>query len=260
MAIDLNRPAFGKGAQTLEELKATITPDTAVAASEVKEEVEQESEETSVEENKVSYSRFKNVNAARREAEAEAERWRQKAEELESSRSREVDERSDEMPSYWTKLYGDSEASKEAWKIQQRREELIEQRAYEAGQRGAQELRRLENDRINENVSVIDESFEELSAFIGRDLTEKEQSAILDIVDDYTAKDDEGNYLGAVMPFEKAWEVYEMKNASSTSKTRQSRDNVASLTGTNTQGDTSVNTEKDKNFNPLDWNAYKKYI
>jgi hypothetical protein len=90
-----------------------------------------------------------------------------------------------------------------------------------------------------------------LEARIGRDLSEKEQSAILDIVDDYTAKDNDGNYQGALMPFDKAWEVYELKNASSRSATRQSRDNVAALSGTSSQGNTTDQAKKDESWNPL---------
>ncbi len=267
--VDLNKPAFGPGAQSLAELLDDASKTKETSEEETKQEVKEdtvvkdEEKEESVEETKVPYSRFKNVNQARRDAEAEADKWRARATELEESRATrrtDTEEIDGEMPSYWKELYGDSEASEKAWKIQQRREQEIEQRAYDAGQRGAQELKQVETARVNENLSVIDSNFEDLSTFVGRDLTEKEQSAILDIVDDYTAKDEDGNYLGAVMPFEKAWEVYELKNSKSKVATRQSRDTVAALTGANTQGEPSAQVEKDKNWNPLDWNAWKKRV
>lgn len=258
--IDLNAPAFGPGSQSLEDLMNNRTPEETSVETQQENKVEEENVEPSVEENKVSYSRFKTVHQRAIEAEAEAERWRLKAEQIEQNRSKTVEEPSGDMPDYWKELYGDSEASEKAWKIQQRREEEIERRAYEAGQRGAQELRQIEKARIEENVSVIDQNLEALSALVGRDLTEKEQSALLDIVDNYTAKDDDGNYLGAIMPFEKAWEIYELKQGSNKSQQRSARDSVASLSGINTQGETSVQAEKDKNFNPLDWNSYKRRI
>lgn len=259
--IDLNKPAFGEGAQTLADLQATLTPDTSVEETVEIKPKEEEAEETSVEETKVPYSRFKNIHNRALEAEAEAEKWRAKAEEIESSRQARSTDTSDEaMPPEWKDLYGDSEASEKAWKIQQKREQAIEQRAYEAGQRGAMELENRQRERLDANVARIDEHFEDLSAFVGRDLTEKEQSSILDIVDNYTAKDADGNYLGEVMPFDKAWEIYELKQNSGKAQSRQSRDNVAALSGTNTQGDTAVNAEKDKNFNPLDWNAWKNRL
>ena len=72
--IDLSKPAFGAGSQTLEELKATVTPDTSVEEKPIiKDEVEEEKVEPSVEENKVSYSRFKTIHTRALEAEAEAE-------------------------------------------------------------------------------------------------------------------------------------------------------------------------------------------
>lgn len=263
--IDLSKPAFGSGAQTLKDVEETETKDTSVEDTKQDIKVEPAKEEeadTSVEENKVSYSRFKTIHQRALDAEREAERWRTKAEEIEQSRTsrRDTEESNTDMPVSWVKLYGDSEASQEAWKIQQQRETEIERRAYEAGQRGAQELKQIENARVNENLSMIDENFEDLSALVGRNLTEKEQSSVLDIVDNYTPKDDEGNYLGAIMTFDKAWEIYELKQNTGKTVQRKSRDAVASLSGTNTQGDTNVEAEKDKNFNPLDWKAWKKRI
>lgn len=257
--IDLTKPAFGEGSQKLEDLLANRTPDTSV---EEKVEVKPEEEESGepVGENTVPYSRFKKYHDEAKLAREEAEEWRRRAEDLESSRRERSEDTSDNsMPPEWKELYGDSEASEKAWKLQQRREEAIERRAYEAGQRGAEELEYKQRERINANVATIDDNFEDLSAYVGRNLTEKEQSSILDIVDNYTAKDEEGNYQGAIMPFDKAWEIYELKQGKS-SQSRNSRDAVANLIGTNTQGDTSIQSEKDKNFNPLDWNAWKNRI
>lgn len=248
--IDLNAPAFGAGAQKLEELINDAHAQSSVEETPIVKEAVSE-QESSDEETKVPYSRFKKFHDEARQARAEAEEWRRKAEDLEQRPSRREVPESDDMPSSWRKLYGDSEASQEAWSIQKQREEDIERRAYEAGQRGARELEYQQQERINENVATIDDNFEDLSAFVGRNLTAKEQSAILDIVDDYTAKDSEGNYQGAIMPFDKAWEIYELKQGSQNYAQRKDRDSVASLSSTSTQGDTSVNEEQAKNWNPL---------
>jgi hypothetical protein len=45
---------------------------------------------------------------------------------------------------------------------------------------------------------------------LGRELTENEQIAILDIVDEYTPKDKDGNYLCHLLPFDYAWKVYKL--------------------------------------------------
>ncbi|MDR3642873.1 MAG: hypothetical protein P4L74_04575 [Candidatus Doudnabacteria bacterium] len=69
-----------------------------------------------------------------------------------------------------------------------------------------------EDQRIEGNIGIIDEQFLELEEIVGRELTEEEQSAILDIVDEYTPKDKDGNYLCSLLPFDYAWEIYEVKN------------------------------------------------
>ena len=68
-----------------------------------------------------------------------------------------------------------------------------------------------EDQRIEGNVAIIDEQFLELQNMLGRELTEDEQSEVLDIVDQYTPKDKDGNYLCSLLPFDYAWEIYETK-------------------------------------------------
>ncbi len=70
-------------------------------------------------------------------------------------------------------------------------------------------FRELEDIRVEKNIDKINDNFEELSENIGRELTEYEQSAVLDIVDKYTPKDDKGNYAVSLLPFDYAWEIYE---------------------------------------------------
>lgn len=248
--IDLNAPAFGAGAQKLEEL---INDASRQSSEEEKPEGESkvENEVETVVETQVPYSRFKKFHNEARQARAEAEEWRRKAESFEQQPAKRVVSESDDMPSSWRKLYGDSEASQEAWLLQKQREEEIVRQAYEAGQRGAEELELRQYQKIEGNVATIDENFEDLSDYVGRELTSKEQSAILDIVDDFTPKDEYGRYAGPLIPFEKAWEMYELKQDSAKVSQRRDRDNVASLSSTSSQGDTSVNEEQAKNWNPL---------
>lgn len=259
--IDLNAPAFGPGSQKLDDLKIeTSVEETPVIIKE-----EEEDDEEPVGENKVPYSRFKKYHDRATEAEAEAERWRIKAEELESSRvSRREPADFGEMSSKWKDLYGDTEASQKAWDVQQQMlqewREDVRREAYEEGQRGAEELEVKQRVQIETNVATIDESFEVLSDYVGRDLTAKEQSAILDIVDDFTPKDDFGRYAGPLIPFEKAWEMFELKQDQAKATARKDRDNVASLSGTSTSGNTEVGADTDKNFNPLERGSWRKRL
>lgn len=249
--IDLNAPAFGEGAQKIE-----VPTDEAVAEPVEEPKVEvKETEETSEEESKVPYSRFKKFHDRAAEAEAEAEKWKAKALALETK----PETVSTDIPSYWVKLYGDSPESQEAWKIQSEQNEVLKREAREQAVEAVRNERFEEAKRTEQKVEVIDQNLDTLSAFVGRDLTDKEQEAVLDIVDDYTPKGGDGNYLGAMLPFEKAWEIYELKQQASKAPKTKARDQVASLSGTQTQGEPVI-TEKDKNFNPLDWNAYQRRI
>lgn len=251
--IDLNAPAFGKGAQKVEE---TVEETVVEPTIEKIEEPKIEPIEPSEEESKVPYSRFKKFHQEAREAREEAEKWRLEAERLKNQP--EPTKYSDELPPQWAKLYGDSDASKDAWKVQQDLNRQIREDALKEAREAVRNERYEEAQRIEDNVGQIDSSFEDLSAFIGRDLTEKEQSALLDIVDEFTPKDRYGNYAGETTSLEKAWEVYELKNNISKAPKTQARDTVAALTGKLSQGGTTAEVEeRNKNWNPLNWNGYK---
>lgn len=254
MAIDLNAPAFGPNAQKVEDLnKPEQTAEPAVAEPAKVEEVE-----TPVEETKVPYSRFKKFHDRALEAEEEAARWRAEAERY--AQTTKVEQPESDMPSYWRELYGDSDASKKAWSIQKQAYAELREETRKEALEAVRNERLAEVERTEQNIEVLDENFEDLQALVGRELTDKEQAAILDIVDDYTPKDREGNYAGALMPFDKAWEIYELKNQASKIARTTQRDNVAGLTGTRRQGEPDVKAEQDKNWNPLDWNAWKKKL
>lgn len=268
--VDLNAPAFGDGSQKA-DLEAQESPKEEVSepvqASEEKptEEAEKEKveeEPESEEDGKVPYSRFKKFHSRAtemerlaREKELEAASWRAKAEALEqfAPKTQEV-----EVPNYWKELYGESEEAKKAWAIQKKAFDELKEEATEKAIEALKTVREQEESQVEGNLEKIDENLESLSEFIGRDLTEKEESAILDIVDEFTPKDDDGNYLGEVIPFDKAWEIYQLKETAKNAPKKQSRDAVANLSGSQTHGEPSLDkAEKDKNWNPLNWNAYK---
>ncbi len=267
---DLNAPAFGPNAQKVEvatevETKAEPEPKVEVEKEEVilePKKAEPTDVDAEEEPKRVTYSRFKNVWAAKEEAErlaqeakAEAEQWRLKAQQVEPSTP------STDLPSWWLRLYGDTDESKEAFKVQAKaNDELRAQITHEAEEKALAAVkneRQAEENRTNENLEIIDSGIEKLAAFVGRELTEKEESKILDIVDEFTPKDEEGNYLGAILPFEKAWEVYELRNNVSKAPKQRARDAVAALNGADSSGVANAQAEKDKNFNPLNWNAWK---
>lgn len=71
-----------------------------------------------------------------------------------------------------------------------------------------QEHRIKEEQRIAENIRFLEEQMDLLSEKIGRPLTEDEEESVLDIVDQYTPQDKDGNYLYPIIPFDYAWTIY----------------------------------------------------
>ena len=245
--IDLNAPAFGAGVQKIEDVSSEP-----VGQPEIK---PKEEEIIVPDEQQVPYSRFKKFHDAAKEAEEEAAYWKAKATAIET----EPVHYNEEMPSQWTKLYGDTEQSKEAWKVQQDLNRQIREDALREAREAVRNERYEEVQRTEENMETLDNNFETLEAFVGRNLTDKEQSDVLDAVDFLTAKDQYGNYAGALVPFEAAWDYVQAKAGSTKAPQRQSRDQVASLTGSQSQGEPNLSEkqERDKNWNPFAWDSYK---
>lgn len=248
--IDLNKPAFGDGAQKVSELSVE-QPE--LKPEPVAEPVEKEKEVVeSVEETKVPYSRFKKFHDEALQLRQEAADWRAKAEAIKPSAEVESN-----VPDYWKELYGESDQSLRAWKIQQEANERMMEAAQQKALEAVRKERIQEEQQVQQNLATLDDHLELVSAAAGRDLTDKEESAVLDIIDEFTPKGEDGSYLGAMLPADKAWEIYELKTQASQGPKKQSRDAVASLSGSQGQGDPSSSVERDKSFNPLNWNAYK---
>ena len=252
--VDLNAPAFGSKAQMVE------APSVEEQKPAEETNIEQGSgEDTSVEENKVPYSRFRNVSLARREAEKEAAEWRARVEELERERPTRRESTSTGTPDWWKKLYGDNDQTKEAYEIwQQNQPQFDPNQVRQEAIKAWREEQEREEQSTQENLQTLDEHLEEISSLAGHDLTENEESAVLDIIDEYTPKDRNGRYAGSLIEPDKAWEIYQLKNNSASASRRQSRDQVAGLTSSKSNGETSLDAaERDKNFVPQAWGQWR---
>ena len=78
---------------------------------------------------------------------------------------------------------------------------------------------------------------------------------MLNIIDEFTPKDDDGNYLGATIPVEKAFEILEMKRSIPTAQTQQ-RKQLAGITG----GGGSGKGQSTQQFRPGDWGGWRKVV
>ncbi len=221
--------------------------------------------ETSEEENKVSYSRFKNIHTRYRESEKRAQELEARLAELESSRGERIER---EAPSFegekyqaWKKLFvgenaQDTPQLREAYQIYMSQfappdESYIQKIAAQAYEQSV----RNEERRVASNERTLDDQLEDLSISIGRDLTEEEQIAVLDIMDEFSAKDNDDRIL-SLYPAEKAWEMYEIQSGGVRSSRTEARNKVASLTSSGTRGETtgSGKAQEDKAFDPR-WEA-----
>ncbi len=255
--IDLDAPAF-------EEMPATEPEDEKPADNKVDEEVTTTPAVNAGEPEKkddperVPYSRFEKVYRDAETLRAEAEQAKRDAEyyrgiaEARSQQTHNIS--SEDVPSWWIELYGDSEQSRKGYELRQKELHEAEERAEQRALKAIEEYQYKEQEKLSQNEELIDSRLHILSEYIGRQLTEDEQSAVLDIVDDYTPKDEDGKYAGEMIPFDKAWEIYEMRQAQNTLKASGSRNNVASLSGAPSTGEPK---KQEDEFVPGKWGSWR---
>ena len=187
------------------------------------------------EDQKVPYSRFKKVVDERNETASKIQFLEERLQELENNRQESTPEDT-EMPSEWVELYGNNEVAKRAWAVQQRREDEIAERAIS---QAVERLRKQQEDEINavaENEETIDNNLFELQERIGKKLSSKQEEEILTIVDEFSPVGDDGKYI-TVFPFDKAYEIYALRQSQKGLGTRQARQAVADLAGNQSEGE-----------------------
>jgi hypothetical protein len=211
-------------------------------SNESKEDDSDVAEDKENEENKIPYSRFKKVVDERNETASKIEFLEERLQELENNRIESTKTNLDEvqMPSEWVELYGDSDVAKRAWIIQQKREDDIAERAVS---QAVDRLRQQQEDEVSavaENEIIIDENLNDLQEQIGRQLTSKQEEEILTIVDEFSPVGKDGKYL-TLFPFDKAYEIYTLRQSQKGLGTRQARQTVADLTGNTSEGEADPN-------------------
>jgi hypothetical protein len=231
---------------SLDELKETASPD---SQSETAKDTDTEDSEDSSSpvgneetEQKVPYSRFKKKVDEVHEYSNRIKMLEESLEQLKTTRISQNDSEA-ELPKEWVELHGDSAESRRFYEIQTQREALIEERAIEKAIERIERKQTEAVERLSQNEQIIDENLENLSETLGVQLTTKEEDEILGIVDELSPTGEDGKYL-AMISFEKAYEIYQMRNNLKTQKTQDSRKKVASLTNDNSNGnaDDSTNT------------------
>jgi hypothetical protein len=191
-----------------------------------------------VEDKKVPYSRFQSVVRERNEATERISSLEERLSELESARQETASTAIDDidLPPEWVKLYGNSDVAKEAFKVQVQREQQISQNAVREALRQLEQRESYEREALVENEGIVEDQLSDLQEAIGRKLTKRQEEDILTIVDEFSPTGDDGKYI-SLFPFDKAYEIYELRRSKSGASTRTARQGVADLTGNQSEGE-----------------------
>lgn len=150
------------------------------------------------------------------------------------------------LKKHYIELFGEGELTEKLYQAELARlasiEEKAAERAFERFSRMGQEQEEI----INQRVESFDRAFEELSVVEGKDFTDEEQVALLDIVEEYSPKDSDGKLIGDfLLPLDRAYEIYKLKAEPIVQAKKQERNSVASLTGARSEGVASMSSDAD---------------
>lgn len=205
---------------------------------------EQAQENPEPEEEKVPKSRFRTVHQRAVEAE---KRLRQLEAELEEREEPEEPIADDEtIRKHYVDIFGENELTDKLYKAELSRLRSLEERAAERAFERLSQREEQEQQVIEQRVESFDQAFEELSALEGKDFTDDEQVGILDIVDEFSPKDERGRiYADYLMPLDKAYEIYQMRTAPKAQAKKQERNAVAALTNARSEGTPTGSSDAD---------------
>lgn len=158
---------------------------------------------------------------ARAQALSETQRFK------EDTQSTPIDQR-------WLQLYGDSPASRQAWKIEEERLEDFAQKIQERTANKLKEERMQEIAKEKEYQSFIDGQFETIEDEYNVDLTSnapaarKARSEFIDMISKLSPKDENGQ-LTAYADFPATWEAYQARRGNErSSNTTERQKEIAS--------------------------------
>lgn len=207
------------------------------------------------EDKRVPYSRFKTKVDELEQRDSVIASLEERLTELETKRSEPTNLDELDVPKEWVELYGDADVSKRAYALQVRREEQLQEAAV---QRALQQFRDEANQQetqLENNEAIIDENLENLQQSLGKKITPRMEEDILSIVDEFSPTGADGKYI-ALYPFDKAYEIYELRNSKATRKTTQARTAIADLTSNDSSGDTDSNSSSSKKG----WDSWREAI
>ncbi len=204
-------------------------------------------------EGKVSYRRFKKFHDEAKEARQEAEYWRQQAlqtQHPEPQNYYQAPPPASIQPVYegadWENFKSlfagaNEDAVKTAYRQELQRIAAVEERAYQRASQAFDQRSQSERQAFRVNREYLDEWTDDAADLLGRDLTDDEQVQLLDIMEEYSAKDTDGMIVAPMNP-DQALRIYNMQNASAHSERRAARAAIAKTSSSGSSSDTSVAT------------------
>lgn len=190
------------------------------------------------------------------EREAQAAKARAEAAErlLEQSMRGRTEPASDDKFNRWKKVLGDTPVTKEFYDLLNGEMSAYEQRAAEKAIETFRETQQAAAERTKAAESAIDADMDELQDSLGRDLTDDEATEILNVADEMTPKDAEGNYKRPLVPLTAAYEVYMARQKIDTGARREARNRANQAIGSGRGGiDDSPPTIQRGRPNPDGW-------
>lgn len=233
--------SFNEHAEVEEEVEEPV---------EVEEKVSESTEEDSVADKaRVPYSRFETVNERAIRAE---ERLAVLEEQAKSSgRAESTEEIS--IPDEWVELYGDSDAAKRAYELQVKSLERMREESTIKILDEIEKNQAYKQQETERNVEAIDNSLKEFQEEKGIKFTEADESSILDIQDEWTPKDEKGNYVVPLISVEKAYEILTLRQAGAKADKVIARRKVVSITSSGNEGEGS----SPSNYDAKAWGSWQ---
>lgn len=213
------------------------------------------SDDDELEEKRVPYSRFKRKEEELEERDFMIKNLEERLSSLESNRLESTPIENLDVPTEWVELYGDSDASKRAYKIQLQREAQLQETAVQKALQLFKEEAVQQENQLAYNENIIDENLEDLQGALGKKLSQQTQDDVLSIVDEFSPTGPDGKYI-SLFPFDKAYEIYQLRNSQAKQKTIQQRNQVADLTGANSNEE----SESSESHFKRGWDTWREAI
>lgn len=211
---------------------------------------------SSEEENRVPYSRFKSKVEELEQRDSVISDLEERLANLEASKQGPAALEDVDVPREWVELYGDSDVSKRAYAIQLQREEQLQEKAIEKALDRFKNEAKQEEYQIEENTNIIEDNLADLQSALGKKFNSSTEEAILAIVDEFSPVGSDGKYA-TLFPFDKAYEIYELRNAKAGIRTMRARSEVAGLTGAASNGE--VDSSEGSDFK-RGWDTWRTAI